>query len=303
MDTDRRQLILTGPAALAGLAGVPTPASASRGQPGPAGGVPAALDDAALLAAFVKARYALDGRITCGWVDATTYAFVEGATYPLYRLRAGTWSWLRRVDATRFEGRTLEVAYFFDAGTDEPLTRLAMPVTGREVEVRPYRAGPSDLVVGVREQSTDVFRMAAETRDGAAFFRPGTRQRSQALSQPVREADRLYIREDIAARVSGEAGARPKFFYTEWTITEVAWRDVRNPRLMSAASRLQYSAIAAFRPWMRMDGVDGHTLQNGRGGKVAGAEQFPPCLLEMVRRVDPDLLDDPRRVLGGQPGS
>lgn len=302
MDTDRRQLILAGPAALAALAGVPTPASASRGQPGPAGGVPAALDDAALLAAFVKARYALDGRITCGWVDATTYAFVEGATYPLYRLRAGTWSWLRRVDATRFEGRTLEVAYFFDALTDEPLTRLAMPVTGREVEVKPYRAGPSDLVVGVREKSTDVFRMAAETRDGAAFFRPGTRQRSQALSQPVREADRLYIREDIATRVSGEAGARPKFFYTEWTITDVAWRDVRNPRLMSAASSLQYSAIAAFRPWMRMDGVDGHTLQNGRGGKVAGAEQFPPRLLEMVRRVDPDLLDDPRGVLGRQPG-
>jgi hypothetical protein len=300
MDTDRRQMLLSGTATLAGLVAVPTQANAARAQPGPAGGVPAELDDGALLAAFVKARYALDGRVTCGWVDVITHAFMDGATYPLYRLRAGTWSWLRRVDATRYTGRTLEVAYFFDAETDEPLTRLAMPVTGHEVDVKPYRAGPSNLMVGVREQSTDVFRMAAETRDGSAFFRPGTRQRSQTLSQPVREADRLYIREDIATRVMDEAGARPRFFYAEWTITEVAWSDVRNPRLMSATSTLQYSAVAAFRPWMRMDGVEGHTLQNGRGGKVPGAEHFPPRLLEMVRRFDPDLLDDPRKVLGVQ---
>jgi hypothetical protein len=298
MNEDRRQLLLRGTPALAGLAALPHRAESARDRPGPMGGAPVALDDEALLSAFVKARHALDERVTCGWMDATTYAFVDGVTYPLYRLRAGTWAWLRRVDATHFEGRTLEVAYFFDLQTDELLTRLTMPVTGREVEVKPYRAGPSDLAVGVREQSSDAFRMAAETRDGSAFFRPGTRQRSQALSQPVREGNRLYIREDVATRVLGEAGGRPRFFYAEWTITEVAWNDVQNVRLLSADSTLQYSAIAAFRPWMKMEGVEGHTLQNGRGGKLHRAADFPSRFFETVRRFDPDLLDDPRKVLG-----
>lgn len=298
MDNDRRQMLLTGAAALTGLAAAPMLANSAAPQLRASGGVAADLDDAALLTAFVKARHALDERVTSGWIDATTYAFIDGTIYPLYRLRAGTWVWLRRVDAAHFEGRTLETAYFFDPRTDELLTRLTMPVTGREVEVKPYRAGPSNYAVGVRERSSGIFRMAGETRDGSAFFRPGTTQRAQALSQPVREGDRLYIREEISTRVSGEAGGRPRFFYAEWTLTEVAWRDVQNPRLLSADSTLQYSAIAAFRPWMQMDGVEGHTLQNGRGGKVHRTADFPPRFLEMARRFDPDLLEDPRKVLG-----
>ncbi len=298
MDAERRQLLQSGAAALASLAATATGAGPVASDARARGGVPVALDDAALLSAFVKARYALDERVTSGWIDATTYALIDGAIYPLYRLRAGTWVWLRRVDATRFEGRTLETAYFFDTRTDELLTSLTMPVTGREVEVKPYRAGPSNFSVGVRERSSDAFRMAAETRDGAAFFRTGMRERSQALSQPVREGDLLYLREDVATRVFDEAGGRPNFFYAEWTLTAVAWKDVQDPRQRSAASTLQYSAVAAFRPWMRMDGLEGHTLQNGRGGKVRRAADFPPRFLEMVRRFDPDLLDDPRRVLG-----
>lgn len=298
MHHDRRQMLRTAAGALAGLAAAQTPADSGAPRARIPGGVPVGLDDEALLTAFVKARYALDERVTGGWIDAMTYAFIDGATYPLYRLRAGTWVWLRRIDATRFEGRTLETAYFFDPQTDELLTRLTMPVTGREVEVRPYRAGPSTLAVGVREQSIGAFRMAAETRDGAAFFRPGTTYRSRVLSQPVREGDRLHIREEISTRVLTEAGGRPRFFYAEWTITSVAWRDVLDRRLRSADSTVQYSAIAAFRPWMQMQGVDGHTLQNGRGGKAHRAEDFPPRFLEALRRFDADLLDDPRKVLG-----
>lgn len=299
---DRRQLFFSGVATLGGMAALPA-IGAATGHASPAGGTPIALGDEALLTAFVKARYALDERITHGWMDAMTYAFVDGAVYPLYRLRAGTWVWLRRRDATHFEGRTLETAYFFDPRTDELLTRLTMPVTGRQVDVRPYRAGPSDFVVGVRQQTSGAFRMAGETRDGAAFFHPGTTQRSQALSQPVRERDRVYIREDLATRVRGEEGGRPRFFYAEWTITEMAWRDLRNPRLRSADSTLQYSAVAAFRPWMQMDGVPGHTLQNGRGGKAHRVQDFPPRFLEAVRRFDPDLLEDPRGVLGERHGA
>ena len=49
------------------------------------------LTDDEMLQLFVKLRYSLDDRVTVGWVDAVNYAFVQGETFPLYRLLAATW--------------------------------------------------------------------------------------------------------------------------------------------------------------------------------------------------------------------
>jgi hypothetical protein len=298
---NRRSLLAVGGAALAGAAVAGPAAAAAPRRVRPSGGEPATLSDAQLLCAFAKARYSLDDRITCGWMDATTYALIDGATYPLYRLLAATWVRVRQVDDLRFVGRTLETAYFFDIDTGAPLNRLRMPVTGREIEVKPYRAGPSNLSVGVREEAGGSFRMAAESRDGQSFFREGTTRRLQSLSQPVRDGDTLYIREDLSTRVFGPDGGKPVFFYAEWTQTALPWRAALDPRVASVESTLSYSAVAAFRPWMQMDGVDGHTLQNGRGGKVERVAALPARLLERARVHDPDLLDDPVKVLGALP--
>ena len=265
------------------------------------GGTAVPMNDAELLTAFAKARYALDDRVTIGWVDATTYAFIDGATYPLYRLRAGTWVRMRRVDDLHFVGRTLETAYFFDPTTDELLSELKMPVTGTVVHVKTYRAGPSKASLGVREQEAGTFRMAGESRNGSNFFREGQTMRRQSLSQPMREGEDFFVREDQGTRVTAAEGGKPIFFYSEWTITRANFKDVQNPKLKYVDSNLQYSAIAAFRPWMKMDGVDGHTLQNGRGGRARRNEDLPPQFLDMVRKHRPDLLDDPAKVLGAMP--
>lgn len=304
MTTDRRSLLSLGGATLLGTAaGLSAPVDGLAGGRGgvTSGGEAAQLTDVELLSAFAKARHSLDDRLVFGWMDATTYAFIDGAIYPLYRLLAATWVRVRRVDDLHFVGRTLETAYFFDIATGAPLTRLRMPVTGREVEVKPYRAGPSNLALGVREEKRDSFRMANESRDGSSFFRQGTTLRTQSLSQPVRDGGMLYIREDLSTRVFGPNGGKPVFFYAEWTQTSLPWKVARDPRVACSDSSVIYSAVAAFRPWMRMDGVDGHTLQNGRGGKVQRREELPPRLLEMVRAHDPDLLADPARVLGALP--
>lgn len=304
MSTDRRDFLFNGLVTSGLLASAGTLAGAgasARGTSGPTGGVPVAMSDEALVTAFAKARHALDDRLTIGWVDATTYAFIDGATYPLYRLLAATWVRMRRVDALHFAGRTLETAYFFHPETGELLSELRMPVTGKVVPVKPYRAGPSPASLGVREQASGTFRMGQESRDGASFFREGTTQRHQTLSQPIREGDDLYIREDMGTRVMGPGGGKPIFFYSEWTITRANWKDIQNPKLAWVDSTLQYSAVAAFRPWMQMDGVDGHTLQNGRGGRARRTEDLPPRFVEMVRRFDADLLEDPVKVLGAMP--
>jgi len=299
MNINRRDALLSTAALLGGVATVRAGARSGGGTT--TGGAAVQMSDVDLLTAFAKARYALDDRVTIGWVDAITYAFIDGATYPLYRLRAGTWVRMRRVDDLHFVGRTIETAYFFDPSTDELLTELTMPVTGTVVPVKTYRAGPSKASLGVREEEAGTFRMADESRNGSNFFREGQTMRRQSLSQPMREGDDLFMREDQGTRVTPAAGGKPIFFYSEWTITRADWKDVQNPKLQYVDSTLQYSAIAAFRPWMKMDGVDGHTLQNGRGGRARRKEDLPPRFLEMVRKYDPDLLDDPGKVLGAMP--
>lgn len=298
MNINRRDALLSTAALIGGASAVP---AIARSAVALTGGAAVTMTDADLLTAFAKARYALDDRVTMGWVDAITYAFIDGATYPLYRLRAGTWVRMRRVDDLHFVGRTIETAYFFDPKTDELLTELKMPVTGTVVPVKTYRAGPSKASLGVREEEAGAFRMANESRNGSNFFREGQTMRHQALSQPMREGEDLFMREDQGTRVTTGEGGKPIFFYSEWTITRANWKDVQNPKLKYVDSTLQYSAIAAFRPWMKMDGVNGNTLQNGRGGRARRNEDLPPRFLELVREHDADLLEDPAKVLGAMP--
>jgi len=296
MKVSRRGLIAaTGAVGAATLLSATATATASAA---PASGpVALTLDDPALLQAFVKARSSLDNRLTIGWMDAVTYAFIDGATYPLYRLLAATWQSHQRVSPIRFEGRSLEIAHFLDLGATELLASLTMPVTGKVIDVPRYRAGPSEVALVVHDDSRSEFRMQGETRDGASFFRTGTSERRQGLSEPQRDGADFLIRQDLDTRVLPEGASRPSFFYREWTITRAPWAAIADDAVLSADCEVLYSAIAAFRPWMQMDGISGHTLQNGRGGKVQDAARLPPKLLELTTRIYPDLLKDPRAAL------
>ena len=294
MTLSRRQLLTTS-AAISAAAGLVPAGAAARNLkshlpadlawPGPQ-----------MLDAFVKARSSLRDEITIGWVDATTYAVIGGATMPLYRLLAATWQKHHRVSDAVFEGKNLEVAFYLDVNTATRLEKLVMPRTGAEVTVPNYRAGPSASKIVVEESLHDDFKMARETQGGGNFFSTGTSYREQKLLQAQRDGDDFLIRQMLGTRVMAEGSEKPVFFYHEWTINRAPWRDIMNPRVASTEVEVQYSSIAAFRPWMQMQAVDGHTLQTGRGGKVTAAEQLPPKLLAMCRQYHPDLIADAARI-------
>ena len=249
-----------------------------------------------MLDAFVKARSSLREEFTIGWVDASTYAVIGGETIPLYRLLAATWQKHHRVGATSFEGKTLEVAFYLDVNTGTRLEKLTMPRTGTEVTVPNYRSGPSASKIVVKESLHDDFNMATESQSGGKFWRNGSSYRAQQLSQAQRDGDDFLIRQVLGTRVLEQGSEKPVFFYHEWTVNRAPWRDITNPRIASTTVEVQYSSIAAFRPWMQMQSVDGHTLQTGRGGKVWSADQLPPQLLAMCKQYHPDLIADPARV-------
>lgn len=253
-----------------------------------------------MLEAFVKARSSLREEFTIGWVDASTYAIMNGETAPLYRLLAATWQRHKKVSDTRYAGQALEVAFYLDFKNGERLENLAMPRTGTVVTVPNYRAGPSANGIVVEDKQREDFSMASETKDGSSFFNTGASEREQYLSQPQRDAADFLIRQTLGTRVMTKGVDKPVFFYQEWTINRSPWRDIVNPKLVSTTVEVQYSSIAAFRPWMQMAGVDGHTLQNGRGGKVSRPEALPPQLLQLCQRYHPDLLKNPDKVFAAK---
>jgi hypothetical protein len=63
------------------------------------------------------------------------------------------------------------------------------------------------------------------------------------------------------------------------------------------ASSVNYSAMTSWRPWMNMGDVPGHTFSNGFGGRAWRLDDLPEDYLAFVRRVHPDVLEDPEALL------
>jgi len=261
------------------------------------------LSEEKMLELFIKLRYSLDDRITIGWVDAVNYAFIDGETFPLYRLLAATWYRTRTDDAGGWTTTQLEIAMFLDMQTGELLDELTMPVGGNTVAVPLYRSGPTKSELLARYDRTREFEMKRETRDGDSFFLPGRAVSQGFLSQPQRRGDDFFIRQDLNTRVYTGENAKPGFFYREWTITKGSWAALSDPSLaMVVPNELAYSANTAFRPWMNMGDVPGHTVQNGWGGRTDRFSGLPADLQRLTRQHQPDLVEDPAGVLAGQGG-
>ncbi len=291
-----RRSVLAGALGAPLLAGLPAQAQNYQGL------TDLELSDEEMLRMFVKIRGSLDDRVTMGWVDAVNYAFVEGVTYPMYRLLSTTLRQTQRVDDGLFKSVSLEVAMYVDIQTGELLDELTNPVTGKTITVPLYRAGPSHMDLVVRAEDTREFSMDRETRDGGSFFASGQVESQRFLSLPQRLGDDFFIRQDISARVFGPGESNPSFFYREWTSNRGSWTELSNPDLPMASSDLLYVANTAFRPWMQMGDTPGHTVQNGRGSRSDSWDALPVELQRLVRIHHPDLIEDPRAVLAGEAG-
>ena len=258
------------------------------------------LSDEEMLHYFIKLRSSLDDRVTMGWVDCVNYVFVEGVTYPLYRLLSTTIRQMRKVDDSLYKSVSLEVAMYMDIETGALLDKLTMPITGNVVDVPLYRAGPSHMDMTVRAEDTTEFTMNQETVDGDSFFATGQVESQRFMSLPQRRGDDFYIRQDISARVFPPDRTAPSFFYREWTINQGSWKALADPAVISAPVDVAYIANTAFRPWMQMGDTPGHTVQNGRGGKAETPDELPVELHRLVKIHHPDLIEDPRGVLAGE---
>lgn len=181
-----------------------------------------------------------------------------------------------------------------------------MPVTGKKVAVPLYRSEPKKILVAKETQIREVSEGSAgmsSTKKGAttvesAFAPRGEVLLDRSVGPAIISGDSLSIRTSEYGRLKPYDKAFAPVFYKESAIWTAPLKDILRNDVNHVSSTLSYSAADSWRPWMKMGDVQGHTMGDGIGGKVERFEDLPADFLEFTKAHHPDVIRDPKAVLG-----
>lgn len=254
--------------------------------------------DADLLRALIKMRGSLGPELVIGWLQAKRFAVSGSRVEPLCGVLAATFYRFRQVSEELFEARALEVTYYTNYDTGELLETLVMPFSGRQVSVPTHRFGPTTTRFAVRLQEKEDFEPAPGTNQGQ-FAPAASVLMSKSIAVERIRNDELHLRHEEYGRVYPRDAQVPSQFYKESTIWMAPVSEVLDASRSSVATRVAYSAMTSWRPWMEMTDVPGFTTSNGFGGKASSLEDLPDDYLRFTAMRHPDVLKGPAAILDG----
>lgn len=270
-------------AALSGLA--PSAAISSE----PAGNDAISLDP---LETMIRMRGRTDGELSITWLDAERSLMLDKTIHPLCRM-IGLLLTRFRKEGDSYFGNTFEVMYYCDPETGDALDTVLLPGAKEPVSVPVYRSGPQELHF---KQSLDLWVHPEPAKADSSYesFAPSASAHIQRqVHKPYSYDGSVYLRGDEYGRIYPDLEKPPAVFYREWML----WQADADALLKSAApgvpSTFAYAATSALRPWMKLEGVDGHTVSNGIGGKVESMDALPPFLTRLLEVHEPDALGAP----------
>jgi hypothetical protein len=250
-----------------------------------------------LLRAFVKMRNTLGPELCIGWLRGQRFAISEGRVQPLCGMLAATFNVLNRVSDDEIEFISLEVSFYTDFETGEPITELVMPFTGKTVQVPVHRFGPTGMRFAISLDETEHFVPKADTNQ-AAFATAGSVSMSKSIEVDAQRDGDLVLRHEEYGRRYPEGTDKPSMFYRESTLWTAPLDEVVDPRQQRVDStRVAYSAMTSWRPWMEVGDLPGHTFSNGFGRRARSVEELPADYRDYVQQVHPDVLADPEGLL------
>jgi hypothetical protein len=251
-----------------------------------------------LLTALVRMRGRLDEQLSFIWMRGLRYTLIDGEAVPLCGYLGGGITRYRRLGDAMFEFLLYEISYYTDLASGDVLKRVRMPRTGREVDVPLYRTGPGRHVIMLanneeldwsRERTTSAELARQIAPDAKVYYgfnvRPATRFNG-----------RVWIRNDSFTRLVPNDPKQAGLFYKEAITYQVGEAELAAPGVSVDAS-ISYALATAWRPWMQMDGINGLTLDDGIGGKVADIRAMPEDFVRLTARHHPDVLDNPAALL------
>jgi Protein of unknown function (DUF1838) len=205
------------------------------------------------------------------------------------------------VSRERYEAVLLEVAYYVDMASGELLDTLVMPVTGRTVAVPRYRTGPKRVAFGISIDESESAGSGAARKQLQSFAPVGDVRLIRSVSEPCVEHGAYFVRHEEYGRVVPHDPTAARIFYREWTTWRGPAERALDAKVASASCECSYAALTSWRPWMQMGAVAGHTSENGRGAKIDSVAQLPEEILRLTQKWNPDVLENPERVLGSAP--
>ena len=261
---------------------------------------------AELVRALIKMRSSTDGRLRYGWLEAKRIAYIDGVIYPVLGLLAGSISRAKDNGDGTFDVTVIELTYYLSEQTGELLDTLKMPVTGKEVKVPLYRSKPTTTRVSVSSRISEistgdagVVKRDSGSGDGA-FAPKGDVQLDRSVGPAYVSGDDVWIETSEYGRVSPAKPGDLPVFYKESAIWLGSARELLDPSVHSAQTRLSYSAADSWRPWMQMGDVKGHTMAHGIGGKCESFADMPATWLRLTETHHPDIIKDVDAALRGE---
>lgn len=253
----------------------------------------------ALLSASVKMRGSLDERLAFIWLRGLRYTLIDGVATPLCGYVGGSITRYRQLAEDAFEFLLYEVSYYTDLESGAVAKTLRMPQTGREVEVPLYRTGPGRHVVMIsNEEELDWSAERTTSEELAKQIAPDAKVFYRFDLRPAVTADdRVWIRSDSFTRLVPTEPTQTGMFYKEAITYQGSRADLAQPGGMQVDASISFAIATAWRPWMQMTGVDGHTVTDGIGGKTLRMEDMPEDFLRFTAKHHPDVLENPAALL------
>ena len=244
------------------------------------------------LETMIRLRSRTDGALSIAWLEAQREIVIDGDIRPFCKLYALVLTQFRK-EEDAYIGNTVEITYYCDPQTGELLEKTIMPGGTEPVDVPIYRAGPQDVRF---KKALDEWEKHEPSKTGSssnAFAPAAWVHLVRGVHNPSLLGDTVYLRADEYGRVYPDRTKPPTVFYREWIVWQADARDLLETDNPDVTSKYSYSAASGLRPWMKMDGVRGHTMENGVGAKVARVDQLPPQLIKLLREHDPRGLEAP----------
>lgn len=246
---------------------------------------------------MVRMRADTSGALAIGWLDAVRETVIDSEIRPFCRILSfGLSKFVREGDIYR--ARIFEVAYYCEPGTNRLLETFTFPGRPGPVAVPIYRTGPKAVNFGVALDEWEENTGKPGQGGPAPEFAPvATVHLERDVGRPALRDGEIHIRADEYGRVYPDVTKPPPVFYREWTIWRADADAILNSDATSVDSNMSYNAVSALRPWMKMENVVGHTVENGFGGKVGIMAALPDELRELLTKNDPDVLKNPEGVM------
>jgi hypothetical protein len=235
-------------------------------------------DPKANLKAFIKLTGSLDNEPVYDLVQGSVYGLVAGQpARPLFKTVGAGCSHYSRHSRFEYRAESRYIGMFLDWETEQPLDKWTNPYTGKVCDVPVTRYGPGEVSI-LGNKIVQAAATATETQMPGAK-RPWFRLGNVAHMQ----------REVISS-----APEMPLFPKADLMTYSSDWQQLANPKLKRIPSRLNFSAVEAWRDWMQMvPGEDpaGTLWWQVSGVKLDRASDYPPQLLQRLRSEDPNFFE------------